>query len=89
MPPSDPRAGWRDHFAVAGILVLTLRNPVALAKQLSSMDQLSEGRLIMGMAAGWYNAAWKAQLRVIHPAGSPSKSSNVSAWAACARSCGV
>jgi len=30
-----------------GILVLPLRNPVALAKQLSSMDQFSGGRLIM------------------------------------------
>ena len=37
-----------------GILVLPARNPVVLAKQLSSMDQLSQGRLILGMAAGWY-----------------------------------
>jgi len=27
---------------------------VTLAKQLSSIDHLSEGRLIMGMASGWY-----------------------------------
>ena len=37
-----------------GILVLPMRNPVILAKQLSSIDQLSNGRLIMGMASGWY-----------------------------------
>ena len=37
-----------------GILVLPLRNPVVLAKQLSSMDRLSGGRLLMGMASGWY-----------------------------------
>lgn len=43
-----------------GILVLTLRNPVALAKQLSSIDQLSEGRLIMGMASGWYKREFDA-----------------------------
>ncbi|MFC7398482.1 LLM class flavin-dependent oxidoreductase [Chelatococcus sp. GCM10030263] len=43
-----------------GILVLTLRNPVTLAKQLSSMDQLSEGRMIMGMAAGWYRREFEA-----------------------------
>lgn len=43
-----------------GILVLTLRNPVALAKQLSSMDQLSEGRLVMGMASGWYKREFDA-----------------------------
>src|SRR5215210_2744786 len=33
-----------------GILVLPLRNPVLLAKQLASLDQLSQGRLLMGMA---------------------------------------
>lgn len=43
-----------------GILVLTLRNPVTLAKQLSSMDQLSQGRLIMGMASGWYKREFDA-----------------------------
>ncbi len=37
-----------------GILVLPLRNPVVLAKELSSLDQVSKGRLILGLAAGWY-----------------------------------
>jgi alkanesulfonate monooxygenase len=37
-----------------GILVLPLRNPVLLAKQLSSMDLLTNGRLLLGMASGWY-----------------------------------
>ena len=43
-----------------GILVLPLRNPVVLAKQLSSMDRLSNGRLIMGMASGWYKREFDA-----------------------------
>jgi len=43
-----------------GILVLPLRNPVVLAKQLSSMDQLSEGRMIMGLASGWYKREFDA-----------------------------
>lgn len=43
-----------------GILVLPLRNPVMLAKQLGSMDQLSDGRLIMGMASGWYKREFDA-----------------------------
>ena len=43
-----------------GILVLPLRNPVALAKQLASMDQLSQGRMVMGMAAGWYKREFDA-----------------------------
>ena len=37
-----------------GILVLTLRNPVVTAKVLASIDQISKGRLIVGVAAGWY-----------------------------------
>jgi len=43
-----------------GILVLPLRNPVVLAKQLSTMDQLSGGRLLMAMAAGWYKREFDA-----------------------------
>jgi probable F420-dependent oxidoreductase len=43
-----------------GILVLPLRNPVTLAKQLSSIDQVSNGRLMLGMAAGWYKREFDA-----------------------------
>ncbi|MEE8274492.1 MAG: TIGR03619 family F420-dependent LLM class oxidoreductase [Alphaproteobacteria bacterium] len=43
-----------------GILVLPLRNPVVLAKQLSSMDQVSKGRLVLGMASGWYKREFDA-----------------------------
>ncbi|HET7850803.1 MAG TPA: TIGR03619 family F420-dependent LLM class oxidoreductase [Pseudolabrys sp.] len=43
-----------------GILVLPLRNAVALAKQLSSIDRLSGGRLVMGMASGWYKREFDA-----------------------------
>lgn len=43
-----------------GILVLPLRNPVLLAKQLASMDHLSNGRLLMGMASGWYKREFDA-----------------------------
>jgi len=37
-----------------GVLVLPLRNPVVAAKVLASLDQISKGRLILGVAAGWY-----------------------------------
>jgi probable F420-dependent oxidoreductase len=43
-----------------GILVLPLRNPVVLAKQLASMDLVSNGRLLMGMASGWYKREFDA-----------------------------
>ncbi len=43
-----------------GILVLPLRNPVTLAKQLSTMDQLSKGRLLLAVAAGWYKREFDA-----------------------------
>jgi alkanesulfonate monooxygenase len=37
-----------------GVLVLPLRNPVVAAKQLGSLDLISGGRLVLGVAAGWY-----------------------------------
>ena len=43
-----------------GILVLPVRNPVLLAKQLSSMDQISGGRLLLGLASGWYKREFDA-----------------------------
>jgi probable F420-dependent oxidoreductase len=43
-----------------GILVMPARNPVSLAKQLSSIDQISNGRLTLGMAGGWYKREFDA-----------------------------
>jgi probable F420-dependent oxidoreductase len=37
-----------------GVLVLPLRNPVTAAKALGSLDVISGGRLVLGVAAGWY-----------------------------------
>lgn len=37
-----------------GVFVLPLRNPVVTAKVLASLDQISKGRLMLGVAAGWY-----------------------------------
>ena len=42
------------------VLVLPLRNPVVLAKELSSIDQISQGRLILGVASGWYKREFDA-----------------------------
>jgi alkanesulfonate monooxygenase len=43
-----------------GVLVLPLRNPVVLAKVLASLDQISKGRLVLGVAAGWYEREFQA-----------------------------
>ncbi len=37
-----------------GVMVLPLRNPVVTAKVLGSLDQISNGRLLLGAASGWY-----------------------------------
>lgn len=43
-----------------GVLVLPLRNPVVLAKQLASIDHISGGRLTLGAAVGWYKREFDA-----------------------------
>ena len=43
-----------------GILVMPMRNPVILAKELGSLDLISNGRLIVGTAVGWYKREFKA-----------------------------
>ena len=37
-----------------GVLVLPVRNPVLLAKELATIDHVSNGRLLVGTAVGWY-----------------------------------
>lgn len=44
----------------SGIIVLPLRNPVILAKELASVDVVSNGRLIAGFAAGYVPAEFTA-----------------------------
>jgi probable F420-dependent oxidoreductase len=44
----------------SGIIVLPLRNPVLLAKELASVDRVSGGRLIAGVAAGYVRAEFTA-----------------------------
>lgn len=43
-----------------GVLVLPLRNPVLLAKQIGSIDLLSNGRFILGAGVGWYKREFDA-----------------------------
>lgn len=41
------------------VLVLPYRHPVVLAKELASVDQLSDGRLILGVGVGWAEAEFQ------------------------------
>lgn len=43
-----------------GILILPQRNPVVLAKELSTLDQLSGGRMDLGIGAGWLEEEFDA-----------------------------
>jgi probable F420-dependent oxidoreductase len=72
--PQPPKAHMLDpivvlsHLAAAtttlrlgsGIIVLPLRNPVVLAKQVASLDVLSEGRLILGIGVGYVPGEFEA-----------------------------
>jgi probable F420-dependent oxidoreductase len=43
-----------------GILILPLRNPVLVAKELANIDAVSEGRLILGVGVGWPELEFQA-----------------------------
>ncbi|MER7548014.1 TIGR03619 family F420-dependent LLM class oxidoreductase [Spirillospora sp. NPDC127506] len=54
-------AGRTGRIALGtGVVVLPQRNPLVLAKQLASLDVLSEGRLIFGAAAGYLEPELRA-----------------------------
>jgi len=66
-PIPDPLI-WLSYVAAAtsrinlatGILILPQRNPVVLAKELSTLDQLSAGRMHLGIGVGWLEEEFDA-----------------------------
>ena len=56
----DPYVGLATAAAVTstikigtGITLITEHDPIVLAKQIASLDQLSSGRVLLGVGAGW------------------------------------
>lgn len=39
---------------ITSVIVVPMRNPFALAKQVATIDQLSGGRMVLGVGAGWH-----------------------------------
>jgi probable F420-dependent oxidoreductase len=66
-PIPDPLI-WLSFVAAAtqsiklatGILILPQRNPVVLAKELSTLDHLSKGRMLLGIGVGWLEEEFDA-----------------------------
>jgi probable F420-dependent oxidoreductase len=54
-------AGATRHVRLGtSILILPLRNPVLLAKELATLQFLSENRVILGAGVGWYPPEYEA-----------------------------
>jgi probable F420-dependent oxidoreductase len=53
-------AGTSTIKLASGIIVLPLRNPIVLAKELASIDVVAGGRLIVGVGAGYVAAEFDA-----------------------------
>jgi probable F420-dependent oxidoreductase len=72
-PGQDPRGPWEAWSVLAGLAAATTRvtlgplvactafhNPAVLAKQAATVDEISGGRLIVGLGAGWNETEFRA-----------------------------
>jgi len=53
-------AQTRQLRLATGIIILPQRNPVVLAKELATVDRLSQGRLVFGLGAGYLKPEFQA-----------------------------
>jgi alkanesulfonate monooxygenase SsuD/methylene tetrahydromethanopterin reductase-like flavin-dependent oxidoreductase (luciferase family) len=72
-PDRDPRGPWEAWSSMAAIAAVTSRvvfgplvactnfhNPALLAKQANTIDEISGGRLVLGLGAGWNETEFRA-----------------------------
>jgi probable F420-dependent oxidoreductase len=80
MEPTDPIldplvhlafvAAATDHVLLGtGIIILPQRNPLVLAKQVASLDVLSDGRVLLGLGAGYLEPELNALGASLHDRG--------------------
>jgi probable F420-dependent oxidoreductase len=61
------------------VLIAPYRNPIETAKQMASLDVLSNGRLIVGTGAGWLNEEFEA-LNISHERKWPRTDEYIRIW---------
>lgn len=62
-------AGKTDHISLGTLVTpLGLRHPGMLAKMLSTLDNLSSGRVVLGVGAGWSQVEFKGYSSWLEPA---------------------
>ncbi len=72
-PDAPPRGPWEAWTTLAGLAAITSRillgplvaatsfhNPAMLAKMAATVDEISHGRLILGLGAGWNETEYRA-----------------------------
>jgi probable F420-dependent oxidoreductase len=76
-------AGATERIEIAfGVLVLPLRHPIVTAKQLATLDRLSNGRVVLGCGAGWLAEEFEALNEDYR-----SRVSRMSEWISIFRAC--
>ncbi|HEX5825487.1 MAG TPA: LLM class flavin-dependent oxidoreductase [Candidatus Limnocylindrales bacterium] len=72
-PDRDPRAPWEAWTLMAALCAVTRRvtvgplvactnfhNPALLAKQAATIDEIADGRFVLGLGAGWNETEFRA-----------------------------